>query len=196
VAALALAMMPGRTAPPVVLVGGSVAPILLLAHHPHGLAVAESLALSRMLGLTWEAVVGPALLLVVVVVLTGWDHRRVKAVVLDPAWAASQGIPVTAIQVGVGAIAGLAVAVCLPVVGVIGISGFLLLPPLAATSLAPALGTRLWVAPVVATGAVLGALPVSHGMDWPPIPTTMGILVLLVLLVPWVTRGFRSERHR
>ena len=164
------------------LLGGCV-PMLLLAHHPHGLEEVNRLFASTLIGATETDVWMFSILAVVVALALAIWRRHVCLVVLDPTFASAAGLSVAwwsggmALALGIGL--GLSIAS----------AGCLVLPALIARSWCRTLGMTFIAAPIIALVVVIIAFVWANDNDLPPGQMAVALLGL-VLVAGQIFRGF------
>jgi manganese/zinc/iron transport system permease protein len=134
----------------------------------------------------------------------GW--KEVKLVTFDPAFARTQGLPVTVIDVGLTALVACAVVVGLQMVGVVLMSAMLIAPAAAARQWTNKLGSMVALSALMAVAAgVTGALISAHGeglATGPVMVLCASVLVVISIVgapgrgVAWrVLRVWRTSRN-
>jgi ABC-type Mn2+/Zn2+ transport system permease subunit len=196
-AATAVAFVTGRghreSAIALVFIGGSAMALLLVAQVPHGLQEVQRLTASSMVGASRVDTV----VLAVACILLATAVLRWRAVLvtwlLDPAFAAAVGLRLPRLEALLAVVLGLSVGWTLQVGGLLFVLGGLVLPALAARSLARELGTALLLAPLLAVVLAVIGSTVSHFYDLPPAQSTVALWALIALLAAtvgrWRTRG-------
>jgi len=168
---------------------------LLLAHTPHGLADAQRLITSSLIGATWWNAGLFGSLLVICIMLLWRFGATIRLVLLDREFAADLGMDTVRWQTAIGLSVGIAVGLGLSVAGLLFVAGCLLLPTLAAVHLVRTVGQTIWVAPVIALLAALAGTLLSHLADLPLGQVVVGILAVTVattrLLRRWIPSASR-----
>lgn len=119
-------------------------------------------------------------------------YRALAAVVLDEEGALVAGVPVSALNVVVAALAALTVALSMQIVGVLLIAALMVLPVVAAMRVAWSMLSALALAMVIGVASVLAGLSVSYYADLPP----GGTIVLLAAGSFVAAAGFEAVRAR
>jgi ABC-type Mn2+/Zn2+ transport system permease subunit len=163
------------------LLGGSLS-ILFVYHTPHGLEEVHHLLSGSLIGLTevdaWVAgaAAGAALL------LAAAFRRPILAVVLDEEMAQAAGMNVGAWNLGLSAAVALAVSFCLRASGLPYTFGCLVLPALAARSLARRPGAVFVLAPAIALATCVLASVAANRHDQPPGQMSVALLCVVAAL--------------
>ncbi len=180
----------------VFLLGGSLG-MVLLADAPHGLAEVQRMFLSSLLGAGGFDVAVAAGLLVATVAVAARRGRTVALWAIDPTTAAAHGLPVRALDLGVGLWVGTVLAFAIHVGGLVFAFGAAVLPTLFAREVCRSLRAVAITAPVA--GAVFGAvgLWLAHTCDRPPGQTIVAVLAIAALSArpaQWLRRQLFSTR--
>jgi zinc transport system permease protein len=144
------------------------------------------------LTVTREDVVVVGLLGGVGVVTIALLYRALCAVVLDEEGARVAGVPVTALNVTVAALAAVTIALSMRVVGVLLIAALMVLPVAAAMRVAWSMRSALFLSVAAGLLSVLCGLPLAYYADLPPggtIVLTAAALVLVATLAGRVRQG-------
>lgn len=165
----------------------AAAPVLLLAHSPHGLEEVHRLMFSTLLGASQTDVVVFGALAGATAVAAALYHRRLLLFAMDPEMAAAVGLRAPLWGRAIAAWLGLAVGLSIRASGLIFTFGCLVLPALAARNLCRELRPLLWLAPLLALGTTAVAFVVANALDVPPAHATVTGLCALVA-ASWVVR--------
>jgi zinc transport system permease protein len=116
--------------------------------------------------------------------------RPMYVLTFDEETAQVSGVPAKVLSLGFSLLAGLVVAVAMPIVGVLLVSSLMVLP--AAISLRVARGFTMTILVAVLTGltCVLGGLTLSYKLDIPPGGTIVLLLLSVLVVVLLVKRLF------
>ena len=109
-------------------------------------------------------------------------YRALCAVVLDEEGARVAGVPITALNVLVAALAALTIALSMRVVGILLIAALMVLPVTAATRVAWSMRSTLLLSIAIGLVSVLVGLTVSYYADVPPGGTIVLVAAATVLL--------------
>lgn len=167
------------------------ATILLASVSPHGAEVIDQLLRGEVLTVdlhdfeTIGAAYGVVLLALVVY------HRDILLVSFDRETAEVLGLPVRRIEGLLLVLTGLTVAVGTLIVGPVVLFGLLVIPPLAARSLARSMTSFYVIASALGVLAALGGVLVSFHLDWPLGPALVSVAGLE--LVPALAIGRRRR---
>ncbi len=162
------------------LMGGCV-PMLLLAHHPHGLEEVDRLFASTLIGATRADVwIFAALAAVVAAALAIW-RRRVCLVVLDPTFAAAAGIRVPWWSAAMALALGVGLGLSIASAGTLYAFGCLVLPALIARSWCRTMAAMFIAAPLIAVITSVVAFVWANDADLPP--GQMAVALLGAVLV-------------
>jgi zinc transport system permease protein len=135
----------------------------------------------------WVLGVMTALILLIIVF---WG-RQLFVAGLDPEVAMVQQIPVRALGVGLSVMSAATVVVGMRVVGLLLVSGIMVLPVAAASQFGKSFASTLGWAVLVGVLCAIGGLLLSFQVDVPPGPSIiLGALLMFVLAVTW-----RLVRH-
>lgn len=127
--------------------------------------------------------------------------KEAKAVTFDPGFAATQGLPVAAVEAGLTLLIAVAVLVGLPLVGVVLVTAMLVAPAAAARAWTDRLGTMVLLAAAFGAAAgVTGALisAAARGLATGPliVLAATGIAAASFLLAPRRGVLWAALRHR
>jgi ABC-type Mn2+/Zn2+ transport system permease subunit len=165
--------------------------ILLLAHSPHGLEEIQRLLASTLIGATAVDVVVFACLGVLTACILSRLYRPLLLLSVDPTMAVAVGMR-TAVWSAAGAIwLGAAIGLSIRVSGMLYTFGCLVLPALAARSLAREMREMLLLSPILALVASALGFVLANAYDYPPAQTTVGLLCLALALAWLYRRGRR-----
>ncbi len=170
------------------LLGGCV-PMLLLAHHPHGLEEVNRLFASTLIGATATDVWMFSLLAVAVALALSIWRRHVCLVVLDPTFASAAGISVAWWSGGMALALGIGLGLSIASAGTLYSFGCLVLPALIARSWCRTLGMTFIAAPIIALVVVIIAFVWANDSDLPPGQMAVALLGL-VLVAGQIFHGF------
>ena len=173
----------------VFLVSASCA-ILLLAHSPRGLEEIHRLVVSTLIGATSVDVVVFACLGLLTAGILLRIYRPLLLLSVDPAMAAAVGMRPRVWSVGTAIWLGAAIGLSIRVSGMLYTFGCLVLPALAARSLAREMRGMFLLSPIVALTASSAGFVIANAYDYPPAQTTVSLLCL-VLAVAWLYRRVR-----
>lgn len=135
----------------------------------------------------WVLGVMTALILLIIVF---WG-RQLFVAGLDPEVAMVQQIPVRALGVGLSVMSAATVVVGMRVVGLLLVSGIMVLPVAAASQFGKSFASTLGWAVLVGVLCAIAGLLISFQVDVPPGPSIiLGALLIFVLAVTW-----RLVRH-
>jgi len=124
-------------------------------------------------------------------VALGLLYRALSGVVLDEEGARVAGVPVSALNVAVSALAGVTIAVSIRVVGILLIAALMVLPVIAASRVAWSLASTILLAMGIGVASVLAGLTVAYYGDLAP----GGVIVLVAaaaFVVASVVRALRA----
>ncbi len=176
---------------------GSCGAMVLLAQAPHGMQTVQQLMLSSLLGATradlWFAT---ALLVVVLVVWLGLP-RQLLLWGTDSATAHVHGLRLARLDVGLGALMGLALGFSIHATGLPFTFGAAVLPVLAARPLARSFRQVLLAAPVLGAGAFVLGWRWADAADLPPGQCAVLVMLAFVALsegLAGLTNWQRSRR--
>ncbi len=168
-------------------------PVLLMAHHPHGLEEVERLMFSTLLSATRVDLVVFGALAGATLLAVARFRDRLLLFTLDPEMAAAVGLRAS-LWAGVTAVwLGVVVGLSLRVSGLVYTFGCLVLPGLIAKTLCREVRPLLWVAPGLALVAALLGFVLAHRYDLPPAHTTVALLGF-ALAAAWAARAVRERR--
>lgn len=164
--------------------------VLLVAHSPHGLDEIQRMVSSSLIGATW----GDVLLFAAFTALAGGfvarHHRALTLLAVDPAMAAAVGLKphrwFHGLALGLGVVVGCSIRSS----GLLYTFGCLILPALAAKTLARTIRPLYLLAPTLGLATALTGFILAHHADWPPAQATVGIQVILLALC-WLRRRLR-----
>jgi zinc transport system permease protein len=122
--------------------------------------------------------------------MIGLLYRALSGVVLDEEGARVAGVPVTALNTVVSALAGVTIAVSMRIVGVLLIAALMALPVIAASRVAWSLASTLALAMGIGLASVLAGLTISYHGDLAP----GGAIVLLAAAAFVAATAFRALR--
>jgi zinc transport system permease protein len=166
--------------------------ILLLAKQPFSVKEVQALTASTMIGST-GAEAGLFLAFGALLAVTAFVLRdRLVLWLSDPVMAAAVGMRLWLWAAGLAIVLGLAAGLMLRSTGLLFTFGCLVLPALAAKSLAREIRSLFWLAPVIAAGGVLSGLILAHFYDFPPGQVIVVVLTLISLMTG-VARVFRQR---
>jgi zinc transport system permease protein len=106
-------------------------------------------------------------------------YRGLVAVAVDEEAARASGLPVTAINVALAALAGLVVAISMRIVGILLIAALMALPVMTAARIARSLRSALLLAIAIGVLAAVGGLVAAYYLDL----AAGGAIVLLAALI-------------
>jgi ABC-type Mn2+/Zn2+ transport system permease subunit len=164
------------------LMGGCV-PMLLLAHHPHGLEEVNRLFASTLIGATDTDVWMFSVLAVLVATSLAIYRRRICLVVLDPTFASAAGIPVVWWSAGMALALGIGLGLAIASAGTLYSFGCLVLPTLVARSWCRTLGMTFIAAPMIALVVTIIAFVWANDSDLPPGQVAVALLGLVLGLI-------------
>jgi ABC-type Mn2+/Zn2+ transport system permease subunit len=111
---------------------------------------------------------------------------------MDPPMAEACGIRVARWNLALGVAAGLAIGLSLGSAGMLYTFGLLVLPGLAARSLAREVRTLFALAPAIALAGAVAGFVLAHEYDFPPAQMTVALLAALQLPA-WAIRRTRAR---
>ncbi len=165
----------------------SSAPVLLLAHSPHGLEEIQRLMFSTLLTASRADLWLFALLALLGTALTARAGGALLLISVDAESAMAVGLRPVRWHVLSAAWLGLSVGLAIRAAGTLFAFGCLVLPPLAAKGLCREVRTMAWVAPGLAAAAALAGFFVGNAFDLPPAHATVALLAAGVALT-WLRR--------
>jgi ABC-type Mn2+/Zn2+ transport system permease subunit len=155
--------------------------VFLLAKQPFSVKEVQALTASTMIGSTGGEA-GLFLAFGAALALGAFILRdRLVLWLSDPVMAAAVGMRLGLWAAGLAVVLGLAAGLMLRSTGLLFTFGCLVLPALAAKSLAREIRSLFWLAPVIAAAGVLAGLVLSHFYDYPPGQVIVVVLTLLAL---------------
>lgn len=165
--------------------------LLLLAQSPLGLEQMQQLLGSSLIGaqpqdLLW---LGLNLLMLLVLILRYRQHGWL--LILDPAMAQANGLPIRRLGWVLALLLGLGIGLSIRIAGSLYVFGLLLLPVLIARQLGSTLNALLWLSPAIALASGLLGLILANHYDYPPGQLCVALLSLLLLLIrlpSWLSR--------
>lgn len=151
-----------------IFLSAGAAAVLLVAQSPYGMDEVNRLLASSIVGARpGDVVVFATLGLIVAGVVLG-NAARLRALLLDPAFAAAIGIRVARWEAWLAVVLGLSLGWSLHVAGLLYTFGALILPAMAARLFCRELATMAWSTPLLAVaGAILGTV-CADVWDLPP----------------------------
>jgi ABC-type Mn2+/Zn2+ transport system permease subunit len=159
----------------IVLTAGAVA-MLAVARSPHGAETVNRLLASSLVGATGGDVVVFALMLAAVVAVVCWRGGVLRALFIDPGFAAAVGVRVGRWELALAIALGLAIGWSLHVAGTLYAFGCLILPALAARQVCREVGTMALVAPAIALVLAVAGSVIANAADLPPAQVTVALL--------------------
>jgi zinc/manganese transport system permease protein len=175
----------------VFLVSASV-PVLMMAHHPHGLEEIHRLMFSTLLGASVEDLWAFAALAVATAAAAAVLHPRLLLFALDPRMAGAVGMRRRRWNAATAIWLGLAVGLSIRVAGTLYSFGCLVLPALIAKNLSREIRPLLLIAPAVAVATAVAGFVLANHWDVPPAHVTVALLCGL-LLAAWAIRWLRAR---
>lgn len=169
---------------------------LLLAHSPHGLEEIHRLVASSLIGATVGDVVAFSVMVVLTAAALGRWHRPLLLVSVDPHMAAAVGLRPTFWNAVMAAWLGVTIGLAIHVSGMLYTFGCLVLPALAARSMAREVRQMLLLSPLIGLTAAFLGFVIANAYDYPPAQMTV-VLLCLGLVGAWGrrwTRRWRSPR--
>jgi len=170
-----------------IFLGATAAPVLLLAHRPHGLEEIERLMFSTLLAAAPIDLVLFGALAILGAALTARFGPSLLLSAVDPDSAAAAGLRPSRWRLLTAVWLGVAVGLAIRSAGTLFTFGCLVLPALIASGLAREVRTFVWIAPAVAVAAAFAGFWVAHLADWPPAHATIGLLCAALPCV-WLAR--------
>jgi zinc transport system permease protein len=119
-------------------------------------------------------------------------YRALTAIVVDEEAAIVRGVPVTALNMVIVALAALTVAVSMRIVGILLIAALMVLPVMAAGRVAWSMRSAFGLAILIGLASVLGGLTTSYYADIPP----GGTIVLLAASIFVLAATVETLRSR
>jgi ABC-type Mn2+/Zn2+ transport system permease subunit len=165
----------------------SSAPVLLLAHSPHGLEEIQRLMFSTLLTASRVDLGLFALLAAAGTALTARAGGALLLFSVDPENAAAFGLRPLRWRALSALWLGLAVGLAIRATGTLFAFGCLVLAPLAAKGVCREVRSMAWLAPVLAAAAALAGFFVGNAFDVPPAHATVALLAAAVALT-WPRR--------
>ncbi|MEZ5988812.1 MAG: metal ABC transporter permease [Planctomycetota bacterium] len=171
-----------------VFLAGASLSLMVVAGSPHGTEEIHRVHASSLLGAgALDLWVFAAAWVLGFAALLRW-HRELRLVFVDRDTAAVLGLPIHRYDLCVTVAIGLVVGIAIHDTGFLFVFGMLVLPALLARQLVDTFIGLLVLAPVVAlVGAVLGIF-LAHGLDLPPGPAVVALLVIAWLPLRLVRR--------
>jgi zinc transport system permease protein len=127
-------------------------------------------------------------------------YRGLVAVAIDEESARVSGVPVTALNVTLAALAGVTIAVSMRIVGILLIAALMVLPVMTASRLAASLRSTLIVAMEIGLVSVLLGLVAAYYLDLAPggaiVLIAAGMFVVTTLAGPLLGRRSRGSTSR
>jgi ABC-type Mn2+/Zn2+ transport system permease subunit len=159
---------------------GSTVPVLMLAHHPHGLEEVHRLLFSSILGASRGDVWLFGGLLAVSLAGVACLHGRIALYAMDPEMAGAVGMRLPLWRFGTASWLAVTVGLAIHSAGMIYTFGCLVLPAMAARKLCREVRTMFLVAPLVAFGATVAAFVIANDADMPPAQLAVAIQCTVV----------------
>jgi ABC-type Mn2+/Zn2+ transport system permease subunit len=163
---------------------GSTLPVLMLAHHPHGLEEVHRLLFSSILGASRGDVWLFGGLLVAALLGVMRFRDRIVLYAMDPEMAAAVGMRLAVWRIGTATWLGVSVGLAIHSAGMIYTFGCLVLPAMAARKLCREVRPMFVVAPVIGLCTAVAAFVVANTADLPPAQLTVA-LQCAVLAATW-----------
>lgn len=117
--------------------------------------------------------------------------RPMYVLTFDEETAQVSGVPVKLLSVSFSLLAGLVVAVSMPIIGVLLVSSLMTLPASIALRVSRGFAMTIFVAVLVGLTSVLGGLSASYALDIPP-GGTIVLLLLAILVVTLIVKRIVS----
>ncbi|MBK7403715.1 MAG: metal ABC transporter permease [Phycisphaerales bacterium] len=159
---------------------GAAGSILIVSRSPHGLDEVQRLLSSSIIGATaadaW--IFGGLFAAAAAALLLG--RNTVLLWMVDPPMAAAAGVPVRALEFGFSVLLGLAVGLAIRASGMLYTFGALVLPALAARTVAREIRTMLVLTPTLALGCAVAGFVIANHLDFPPSQLTITLLCAAV----------------
>jgi ABC-type Mn2+/Zn2+ transport system permease subunit len=171
---------------------GSTVPVLLLAHHPHGLEEVHRILFSSILGASRGDVWLFAALLAASLALVFALRDRIVLHAMDEEMAGAVGMDLRIWRVGLAIWLGVAVGLSIHSAGMIYTFGCLVLPAMAARKLCREVRPMFVVAPAIGLASAMLAFVVAHDVDLPPAQLTVA-LQCGALALAWAWSWSRSR---
>ncbi len=165
-----------------IFLAGASSSVLVVARSPHGMEEVTRLVASSLVGAGTADVVVFALLFAGVVAWVALDGRRLRAALLDPVFAATVGVDLRRLGIVFALVLGAAIGWSLHVSGLLYTFGCLVLPALAARSLARELRTVVVLAPLIAIACAVLASVWADASDLPPAQVAVALLALICVV--------------
>ncbi len=118
------------------------------------------------------------------IVTVGLLYRALAAVTLDEEGARVAGVPVAALNVLLGVLAAVTIAVSMRIVGVLLIAALMVLPVIAALRIASSLATAMLAALGIGLSSALAGITIAYYADLPP-----GGSIVLVAAASFLVAG-------
>ncbi|MBL0386982.1 metal ABC transporter permease [Tumebacillus sp. ITR2] len=116
--------------------------------------------------------------------------RPMYVLTFDEETAQVSGVPARTLSLAFSLLAGLVVAVAMPIVGVLLVSSLMILPAAISMRISRGFTMTVWVAVLTGLFAVLGGLTASYQLDIPPGGTIVLLLLVVLVVVLIVKRLF------
>jgi zinc transport system permease protein len=122
--------------------------------------------------------------------------RPMYVLTFDEETAEVSGVPARALSLAFSLLAGLVVAVAMPIVGVLLVSSLMVLPAAISLRISRGFAMTVWVAVITGLTCVLGGLTASYQFDIPPGGTIVLLLLTVLVVVLGVKRIFKLGASR
>lgn len=173
------------------LLGSSLA-VLVLARSPLGMKNVQSVLSSSILGASPFEAGMFGLFAAGALAMVRIQRERFVLILLDPVMASAVGLSVGTWSMAISTTLGLASGMAIRSTGLLFTFGCLVLPALVAKNLCREVRPMFWVAPLVASSAVIIGLVLAHHFDFPPGQLVVAVLAAL-LVAAWVWRELRTR---
>lgn len=182
----------------VVFLGMGSASMLLMAHHPHGMADIQRLLTSSLIGASDQDLHLSLIWTGLIIGILRMAYRPLLFVVLDPESARDQGLNVARWEMLMGLMVGTAIGLSLSVGGLPYAFAYLIIPGLIARQRCRNLRSLILVTPLIALACSLTGVFLAHGLDLPPAQMSVLVLCLTWAFSRWQTPfrvGIHATKH-
>lgn len=169
--------------------------MLLVSKSPYGLEEIHRVLSSSLIGATEAEAWTFGALLALSALAVAARLRPLTLLALDPAMAASVGVPVGRWSAALALWMGLCLGLAMHVTGMLYGFGALVLPALIAQELCREVRAMVYVAPAVSLGGTAAAFVLANHYDLPPGQAAVAVLAA-ALAAAWAVRRVRPRRRR
>ena len=161
----------------------SAGSFIAVANSPYGMECVRAILESgNALSATFADMVIFCTASVLTVVGVSLHHRTLRLLAVDPAHAARCGIATKRWNLIIGAWLGILLSISVSTLGLLFTFSCLVLPALIGSSLSPTSWLLFFLAPVIALGAAISGIVLSHSYDLPPGQTIAAVLAVVLPL--------------